>query len=158
MWFGLSQRKRGTVGEARVPFRQAPDFELQLFDGGTFRMAETLATGRPVFVNFWASWCVPCRDEAPILEAAWRRNRERIALVGVDVQDTDEEARAFLRGFGITYPNGAGNAGPISISYGMRGVPETYFVAADGRIIRKWNGPLGTAALDQFLAELARAR
>ena len=108
-------------------------------------------------MNFWASWCVPCRDEAPVLEAAWRRYRERVAFVGVDVQDTDTEPRAFLREFGITYPNGAGGAGPISVAYGLRGVPESYFVAADGRVVRKWNGPLGTAGLEQFLAEVLRA-
>lgn len=157
LWFGLAQRQRGTVGEASVPFRQAPGFELGLFDGGTFRLSNELAQGRPVLLNFWASWCVPCRDEAPMLEAAWKRDRARVAFVGVDVQDTDADARAFLRQFGVTYPNGDGNAGQISISYGMRGVPETYFIAADGRILRKWNGPLNAAGLEQFLGELLRA-
>jgi cytochrome c biogenesis protein CcmG/thiol:disulfide interchange protein DsbE len=157
LWFGLAQRERGTVGQASVPFRQAPDVELGLFDGGTFRLSEVLANGQPVLLNFWASWCVPCRDEAPILEAASKRYRDRVAFVGVDVQDTDSEARAFLRQYGVTYPNGDGNAGAISVAYGLRGVPETYFIATDGRIIRKWNGPLGTAGLEQFLDELLRA-
>ncbi|MBI2755937.1 MAG: TlpA family protein disulfide reductase [Chloroflexi bacterium] len=157
LWFGLGVRQRGTVGNASVPFRQAPDFSLGLFDGSTFRLSEARATGKPVLVNFWASWCVPCREEAPMLEAAWKRNRDRVMFVGVDVQDTEADALAFLREFKITYPNGAGNAGPISVTYGMRGVPESYFVTADGRVIRKWNGPLGTAGLEQFLAELFRA-
>jgi cytochrome c biogenesis protein CcmG/thiol:disulfide interchange protein DsbE len=157
LWFGLAQRQKGTVGVASVQFRQAPDFELGLFDGGTFRLSEALATGRPVMVNFWASWCVPCREEAPILEAVWRRNRDWVTFVGVDVQDVDSDARAFIKEFGITYPNGSGNAGPISVAYGMRGVPETYFIAPDGRIVRKWNGPLTAAGLDQFLAELRGA-
>lgn len=157
LWFGIAQRQRGTVGEASVPFRQAPDFELGLFDGGTFRLSEGLVSGKPVMLNFWASWCVPCREEAPMLEAAWKRYRDRVVFVGVDVQDTEVEARAFLRQYGITYPNGAVNAGAISVAYGMRGVPETYFIATDGRIARKWNGPLGTAGLDQFIGELLRA-
>ncbi len=157
LWFGLAQRDKGTVGPSGVPFRQAPNFELGLFDGSTYRLNETLASGKPAVVNFWASWCVPCREEAPLLESTWQRNRERLSLVGVDVQDTDEDALAFLREFGITYPNGAGNSGPISISYGMRGVPETYFIATDRQIIRKWNGALTGAGLEQFLDELQRA-
>ncbi len=157
LWFGLAQREKGTVGESSVPFRQAPNFELGLFDGGTYRLSETLASGKPVIVNFWASWCVPCREEAALLESTWKRNRERISLVGVDVQDTDEDARAFLREFGITYPNGAGNSGPISIAFGMRGVPETYFLATDGRIVRKWNGALTAVGMEQFLGEVLRA-
>ncbi len=157
LWFGLSVRERGSVGESSVPFRQAPDFTLGLFDGSTFHLGDVLATGKPVVVNFWASWCVPCADEAPILEAAWRRDRQRVTFVGVDVQDVDADALAFIRKYGISYPNGSGNAGPISVSYGMRGVPETYFVSPDGRVVRKWNGPLTAAGLDQFLAELQRA-
>jgi len=128
-----------------------------VFDGGTYRLSETLGAGQPVVLNFWASWCVPCREEAPLLESTWQRNRGRISFVGVDVQDTDEDARAFLREFRVTYPNGAANSGPISIAFGMRGVPETYFIATDGRIIRKRNGALTAAGLNQYLDELVRA-
>jgi cytochrome c biogenesis protein CcmG, thiol:disulfide interchange protein DsbE len=157
LWLGLGQRDKGSVGEASVPLRQAPNLELGLFDGGMFRLSDALASGKPVVVNFWASWCVPCADEAPILEAAWRRERERVIFVGVDVQDAESDARAFMQKYGLSYPNGAGNAGPISVSYGMRGVPETYFIAPTGRIVKKWNGPLTAAGLDQFLSEVQRA-
>ena len=74
----------------------------------------------------------------------------------MDVQDVDADAQTFLRKNGITYLNGSGNAGPISVQYGMRGVPETYFIAPDGRLIRKWN-TLTAADLEQFLGELQRA-
>jgi cytochrome c biogenesis protein CcmG/thiol:disulfide interchange protein DsbE len=74
----------------------------------------------------------------------------------VNVQDIDSDAQAFIRKYGITYANGSGNAGPISIQYGMRGVPETYFIAPDGRLVRKWN-TLTAADLEQFLGELQRA-
>src|SRR5258708_6936439 len=132
LWFGNVQRDKGTLGEARVPLRQAPDFTVGLFDGGTFRLADELrqGQGRPVLVNFWASWCVPCAEEAPILEDGWQRYRDRVSFVGVDVQDVDADALAFIQKFHVTYPNGAGNAGPTSVAYGMRGVPESYFVAA----------------------------
>ena len=157
LWFGIEQRDRGTVGEASVPFRQAPDFELGLFGGGNFHLADELDKERPVLVNFWASWCVPCAEEAPVLEDGWQRYRDRVTFVGVDVQDSDADALAFLQKFHVSYPNEAGNAGPTSVAYGMRGVPETYFVARDGRILRKWNGALPTATLEHYLDEVLRA-
>lgn len=157
LWFGIEHRDRDTVGEASVPLRQAPDFELGLFCGGSFHLAAELAKERPVVVNFWASWCVPCADEAPVLEDGWQRYRDRVTFVGVDVQDSNTDALAFLQKFHVSYPNGASNAGPTSVAYGMRGVPESYFVARDGRILRKWNGALPTATLERYLDEVLRA-
>jgi cytochrome c biogenesis protein CcmG/thiol:disulfide interchange protein DsbE len=107
-------------------------------------------------LNFWASWCGPCADEAPVLQDAARRYGDKITFVGVDVQDIDSDAQDFMRKYGITYTNGSGNAGPISVQYGMRGVPETYFIAPDARLIRKWN-TLTSADLEQFIGELQRA-
>src|SRR5215470_18117092 len=156
LWFGLQQKEIAGAKVVSVPFSTAPDFNLGLFDGSTFKLSDTLKSGKPVVVNFWASWCGPCADEAPVLQDAARRNGDRIAFIGVNVQDQDTDALAFLRKYGITYPNGSGNGGPISIQYGMRGVPETYFIAPDGRLIRKWN-TLTAADLEQFLAELQRA-
>jgi cytochrome c biogenesis protein CcmG/thiol:disulfide interchange protein DsbE len=156
LWWGLQQKEFAGSKVVSVPFERAPEFSLGLFDGSTFTLSEALASGKPVVVNFWASWCGPCADEAPALEAAWRRNSGWATFVGVNVQDVDADAHAFLRRYGVSYPNGSQNAGPISIQYGMRGVPETYFIAPDGRLIRKWN-TLTAADLDQFLAELQRA-
>jgi cytochrome c biogenesis protein CcmG/thiol:disulfide interchange protein DsbE len=156
LWFGLQQKDIASSKVVNVPFTTAPNFSLGLFDGSTFTLSDALSSGKPIVVNFWASWCGPCADEAPILQDAARRNAGRITFVGVDVQDIDSDAQAFLRKYGITYPNGSTNAGPISVQYGMRGVPETYFIAPDGRLVRKWN-TLTTADLDQFLAELQRA-
>jgi cytochrome c biogenesis protein CcmG/thiol:disulfide interchange protein DsbE len=156
LWFGLQQKEIAGSKVVNVPFTRAPDFSLTLFDGSTFKLSETLASGKPVVVNFWASWCGPCADEAPVLQDAARRYADRVAFVGVNVQDVDADAQAFIRKYGVGYPNGSNAAGPISIQYGMRGVPETYFVAPDGRLIRKWN-TLTAADLEQFLAELQRA-
>ena len=156
LWFGLQQKEIAGSKVVNVPFKNAPDFSLGLFDGSTFTLSSTLQTGKPVVLNFWASWCGPCADEAPVLQDAARRYADRVTFVGVDVQDLDTDAQAFVRKYAITYPTGSGNAGPISIQYGMRGVPETYFIAPDGQLIRKWN-TLTAADLEQFLAELQRA-
>ncbi len=154
--FGLQQHEIEGATVVPVPFTAAPDFSLGLFDGTTLTRDGVLATGKPLVLNFWASWCGPCADEAPLLEAAAKRDGDRIEFVGVNVEDIDTDAQAFLSKYGISYPNGSGNAGPISVAYGMRGVPETYFIAPDGRLIRKWN-TLTAADLDQFLTELQRA-
>src|SRR5438270_5401839 len=156
LWFGLQQKEIAGSKVVNVPFTNAPDFSIGLFDGSTFKLSDTLASGKPVVLNFWASWCGPCADEAPVLQDAARRYGDRAAFIGVNVQDVDADAQAFLRKYGVTYANGSKDAGPISIQYGMRGVPETYFIAPDGRLIRKWN-TLTAADLEQFLAELQRA-
>jgi cytochrome c biogenesis protein CcmG/thiol:disulfide interchange protein DsbE len=156
LWFGLQQKEIAGSKVVNVPFSNAPNFSLGLFDGSTFTLSDALKTGKPVVVNFWASWCGPCADEAPLLQDAARRNADRFTFIGVDVQDVDGDAQAFLRKYGITYPNGSQNAGSISVQYGMRGVPETYFIATDGHLVRKWN-TLTAADLEQFLAELQRA-
>jgi len=156
LWFGLQQKDVAGSKVVNVPFTNAPDFSLELFDGSTFKLSDTLASGKPVVLNFWASWCGPCADEASVLQDAARRNADRIVFIGVNVQDVDADAQAFLRKYGVSYANGSKDTGPISIQYGMRGVPETYFIAPDGRLIRKWN-TLTAADLEQFLAELQRA-
>lgn len=156
LWFGLQQKDIAGSKVVNVPFSTAPDFSLGLFDGSTFRLSQTLGSGRPVVVNFWASWCGPCAEEAPALQDAARRYADRVSFVGVNVQDVDSDAQAFLQRYGITYANGSKDAGPISIQYGMRGVPETYFIAPSGQLVRKWN-TLTAADLEKFIGELLRA-
>ena len=152
--WGLGKRAAGTVGDAPIQTRPAPAFSVPLFEGGTFQLAEQ--RGTPVLINFWASWCIPCEDEAPALERAARRYGDRVRFIGVNVQDTDANARAFLRRFGVTYPNGRDASGEVAVEYGMSGVPETYFVDRNGALVRKWQGPLDDERLRQFLDELTR--
>lgn len=83
----------------------APDFTLPLFEGGEIILSDL--QGQVVVINFWASWCIPCRDEAPFLEQVWRKYRDQgVVFLGVDYLDTNKEAQAFLEEFGVTYPNG----------------------------------------------------
>jgi len=134
--------------------KPAPSFTLPLFDGGTLRLQDL--RGKVVFLNFWASWCPPCRAEARTLEAAWRAYKEReVVFVGVNIQDREPDARAFLQEFSITYPNGVDRGSRISIDYGLWGVPETFIIDRSGRITYKHIGLLGlgtiTARLDEAL-------
>lgn len=137
----------------RTALRRAPDFTLQLYDGETLRLADL--RGKPVMVNFWASWCPPCRQEAPLLERTWRAYREQgVVFVGVNIWDREEDARRFLAEFDITFPTGSDPNGAVSIDYGLTGIPETYFVDRDGRVARKWIGPFTEPALRAFLDEI----
>jgi cytochrome c biogenesis protein CcmG/thiol:disulfide interchange protein DsbE len=146
---GIAVNATGQIG--RVLPGPAPDFRLQLYDGPAFRLADR--RGQVVVVNFWASWCPPCREEAPVLERGWRANRDQgVVFIGVDIWDTESDARAFLRQFAVTYPNGPDPRG-TAIDYGVTGIPESFFVRPDGTIARHWIGPLTDAQLAAFVAE-----
>lgn len=133
----------------------APNFTLPLFEGGALTLSEL--RGQVVVVNFWASWCIPCRDEAPFLERAWRRFRDQdVIFIGIAYLDTDKESRAFMQEFGITYPNGPDIGTQIAPQYRITGVPETFFVAKDGRLADMEIGPLTEARLTGAIETLLR--
>jgi cytochrome c biogenesis protein CcmG/thiol:disulfide interchange protein DsbE len=101
-----------------------------------------------VVVNFWASWCKPCEQEAADLETAWQFYQPRgdVVFLGVDYVDTEPEALAYLEKFNITYPNGADLGTRISQAYRIRGVPETYIIAPDGKLANAQIGPFTSLA------------
>ncbi|GAB4474209.1 MAG: hypothetical protein Kow0088_10100 [Anaerolineales bacterium] len=125
---GLLRTQQGSVTVGQ----RAPDFTLTTFDGQTIHTADL--KGKVLVVNFWASWCKPCEQEAADLEAAWRfyQSRGDVIFLGVDYVDTEPEARAYLEKFEITYPNGPDLGTRISQAYRIRGVPETYIVDQNG--------------------------
>ncbi len=135
--------------------RPAPPFTLQLMDGRTLSLADL--RGKVVFLNFWASWCPPCRAEARNLEASWERHRaDDVVFLGINIQDTEEKARGFLREFGVTYANGIDAGNRVAIDYGVWGIPETFFLDRTGRITYKHVGALGTELIHAKLAEAQR--
>ena len=121
---------------------EAPAFALPRLDReGTLSLASL--RGKAVVVNFWASWCVPCKDEAPELEAAWREHRARgLVVVGVDAEDFDSDARRFVEENGITYPVVHDGPGRVARTYQVKGYPVTYVIDRRGEIIDAFIGPI----------------
>lgn len=143
--------------------KAAPDFELPLYEryqpdyGETLRLSDLL--GSPLVVNFWASWCLPCYDEAPVLQAFWEEYQESgVRFIGVQTQDRDrlDEGRAFLSQFSLGFPNGIDNSSAISVDWALYGVPETYFIGRDGVISFRHIGPVTAAVMTEQLEAILR--
>ena len=133
--------------------KPAPAFSMPLYAADSTLSLEGLR-GTPVVLNFWASWCLSCRDEARVLEAGWERFGPEVAFVGIAVNDEDGLARDFIRRYGKTYHLGSDVDGSVAVDYGLYGVPETFFIGRDGRILSRHIGPLTTTDLDRRIAEL----
>ena len=135
--------------------KPAAPFVLTLFDGQKLTLEDL--RGKAVFLNFWASWCLPCREEARELEAAWQKVKDRnMIFIGVALQDTDNNSREFLKEFNITYPNGRDETGKIGIDYGIWGIPESFFIDPQGRITYKHVGGIRAARVIAKLEESAK--
>lgn len=131
---------------------EAPEFTLTLFDGRTVKLSDL--KGKAVVLNFWASWCIPCRDEAPALESSWLKYKDRqVAFIGVNIWDDDANALSYLRKYGGGYPNGMDRDGRVGVDYGVAGVPETYFIDPTGKITKKFPGPLKEEDIDFYLGK-----
>lgn len=135
--------------------KPATPFTVTLYDGKKITLEDL--RGKAVFLNFWASWCLPCREEARDLEAAWQKVKERNMLfLGVALQDTDKNALAFLKEFNVTYPNGKDESGKIGVDYGTWGIPESFFIDPEGRITYKHVGGIQAELVISKLEEAAK--
>lgn len=131
--------------------KEAPDFTLNLFDGTDLTLSEL--KGNTVLVNFWASWCMPCRQEARALENAWQKYKDDgVVFIGVNVWDDSSNARKYMNNFGGAYPHGVDPEEEIQVDYGVGGVPETYFIDSQGFVRDKFTGPLTEQIIDHFVS------
>lgn len=110
--------------------------------------------GTPVVLNFWASWCIPCKREAPFLAASARAHRREVAFLGLDIQDFTSDARRFLRELEVPYSSVRETGSRIHTAYGLTGVPETYYIDSRGRIVGHATGAVSREELERGIAPL----
>lgn len=174
--YGVSARSPDTTiddGLATQRPIQAPEFTLDVLDAGRVsapleHLRPALADGRlalgelrgtPFVLNIWASWCAPCREEAPVLQRGWMdARRVGVAFVGLDIQDAPGPARRFLRDFGIDYVNVREPGNRVPRRYGATGVPETYFVDRRGRVVGHVIGVIDASKLRDGVAAARAGR
>lgn len=131
----------------------APDFKITSFEGETLTLSDL--RGQVVVINFWASWCIPCRDETPYLERIWRIYQDKdVIFIGVDIQDTIKEALGFIDEYDVTYFTGPDFGSEIAKAFNLRGLPQTFFIAKNGEINSVIVGELIPPELEEKLDEL----
>ena len=146
VYFELNRSQQGQIG----PGDQVSNFSMPLFSGyewsGQSQIQLSDFRGKVVMVNFWASWCKPCEQEAPDLEQAWQFYKDdgRVVFIGADYVDTEPEARAYLAKFGITFANGPDMGTRVSQLFRIKGVPETYFIDQQGVLQYAQIGPFSS--------------
>ena len=139
--------------EFEIDASAARDFDLDLIGGGTVQLSDL--RGKVVMVDFWASWCPPCRVEAPVLAKVYREFQgQPVEFLGVDIWDNIGDAELFLQQEGQAYPNGFDASGVVAIDYGVRGIPEKYFIDREGILVKKLSGPLTETTLRNTINEL----
>jgi cytochrome c biogenesis protein CcmG/thiol:disulfide interchange protein DsbE len=169
--YGLTTKSPDDTIDSRLAEGRAapaPGFSLELLTAGRIpsELRERFASvagdgevsleelrGTNVVLNFWASWCDPCAEEAPVLEQGWRRWRQQgVLFLGLDMQDLRDDARSFLSDVGITYPSVRDPGKKTSKRYGATGIPETYFISENGRVVAHVVGVVSPRQLDAGVA------
>ena len=132
----------------------APPFTFTTFEGETIALADL--RGKGVVLNFWASWCDPCREEALLLEQTWQQEQANgIVFLGLDYLDQEPAAKAYLAEYQVTYPNGPDLQSKAARDYGIKGVPETFFISPDGKIAFMVIGPIvNESQMEQGLSKI----
>lgn len=150
---GLSLLTRLPAAPPAAIGSTAPAFSLADLDGSPIHLRDL--RGRPVIVNFWASWCGPCVEEFPLLrDATVRHAGHGLVVVGIVFGDRSEAARDFMERNGATWPAAMDPGGSVASAYGILGPPETFFIGRDGTIVARQMGPFSAASLEQKLAAI----
>src|SRR3989304_1802136 len=151
---GATLKVKGGDQLSADPKGPAPDFTRPLLQGeGSITLSDL--RGHPVRLNVWASWCGPCKEEAPVLAAGWRKGRDTgVIFLGVNTRDSRSAAIAFDEEYGIEYQSVVDENEQVNYAYGVTGFPETFFINAEGEIMAKYVGPMDTATLDAYVSAL----
>lgn len=139
--------------ESPYPGNAAPDFSLLTLANESFTLSDL--RGKPTIINFWATWCPPCRRELPALQAAFEQHRDEIGFVAVDVKENTQTVADFVADLGLTFPVVFDQDGRVSdVAYQVRGIPTTIFVDANGVVVERHVGPLDDATIEAYLEPL----
>ena len=144
-------------GQVEASEDQADDFSLELMSGETLTLADL--RGKAVMVDFWSSWCPPCRQEAPVLAEVYLEYENLpVEFVGVDIWDVPAAAQEHIDRYNVPYPNGIDADGIIAINYGVTGLPEKFFISPEGMVVKKFVGPMSPSKLRGILNEMLGPR
>ncbi len=147
--FPMGVRIANVPASSVVTGEQAPDFRLVLADGSSLALSDL--KGRPVLINFWATWCPPCRSEMPDIIDRYNQNADDLVVLAINTREGMDLVEPFAQSFGITMPVVLDQTGSIMDLYEVRSMPTSYFIDRDGRIVMRWVGLMSPDVLDSFL-------
>jgi len=151
---GVTGGDAAALAPAPVAGHPAPDFELETLAGETIRLSDF--AGKPVLVNFWATWCAPCRAEFPDFQEASIDNADKLVIIGINntAADQPELVDDFVAEMGATFPIVLDQDGKVSDTYQIRGLPTSIFIDRDGIVQEVFTGPINKAYIEAMLNEL----
>ena len=148
----------GGGGKTAAGGKTAPAFNLPNLQDGKPSISLASFRGQPVLVNFWATWCVPCKDEMPLLESAHNKWGSKVQFIGIDRQDYKPDALTFAQKTHVTYPLAADPNATLDGAYRLRGMPTSVFIDRNGRIVDQVTGPVTRSQLDDTLKAMTETK
>jgi thiol-disulfide isomerase/thioredoxin len=150
--FALYQALRGQGGQPEEG-QEAPDFQLTTLDGKQMSLQQL--RGKGVLINFWGTWCPPCRSEMPVLEKAYEKYRDQgFEIVSVNIAETDVAVASFAKQYGLTFPIWMDRERDVVRLYKINPIPTSFFVDPNGVIVKKVEGPLNLDQLDLYIHQI----
>jgi len=148
---GLTINK--VLGEVPINQTKVPEFSAQQLDGEFLRLSDI--EGSIIMIDFWSSWCGPCKAESPVLSSTYKRYKTQgVEFIGIAIWDEISAIQAFVKTYDLAYPNAVDHNGTIAIDYGVKGIPEKFFINRDGLLLKRIAGPTTRSDLEDTLDHL----